>query len=240
MLASLFIGGTAFFSTGSGALQAEDRRDNKINALSERVIELARHFEGLHLSAYRCPAGKLTIGYGHTGDVREGDRLRDKRAAEVLLIQDMDVHRREVLNVLKGVPLTQSQLDALTSASYNCGCLKGGKSGFAGYLKNHLPLLNDEELPARQLERELHGIIAYLCRYNRANGRFMDGLLRRRLSEGLILAGSEDPIVSPEEYRSLKESAVAELPDPLAKKNEQLIAQMVRALLERRGVIAAL
>ena len=31
------------------------------------ILDLIKHFEGLNLKAYKCPAGKLTIGYGHTG-----------------------------------------------------------------------------------------------------------------------------------------------------------------------------
>ena len=34
---------------------------------SQAGIDLIKHFEGCELKAYYCPAGILTIGYGHTG-----------------------------------------------------------------------------------------------------------------------------------------------------------------------------
>ena len=41
----------------------------KINAAG---LQLIKEFEGLRLEAYRCPAGVLSIGFGHTIGVREG------------------------------------------------------------------------------------------------------------------------------------------------------------------------
>ena len=36
-------------------------------------LGIIKEFEGLKLKAYTCPAGILTIGYGHTGkDVFDG------------------------------------------------------------------------------------------------------------------------------------------------------------------------
>ena len=53
------------------------------------ILDLIKHFEGLHTNAYKCPAGKLTIGYGHTGkDVSEGMTISEKQA-EQYLISDM-------------------------------------------------------------------------------------------------------------------------------------------------------
>lgn len=49
---------------------------------SEKGKALIREFESLRLEAYRCPAGVLTIGYGHTAGVKEGDRI-DKRVCRV-------------------------------------------------------------------------------------------------------------------------------------------------------------
>jgi GH24 family phage-related lysozyme (muramidase) len=34
----------------------------------ETAVALIRQFDGCRLQAYRCPAGKWTIGYGHTAD----------------------------------------------------------------------------------------------------------------------------------------------------------------------------
>ena len=50
---------------------------------------LIRRFEGLKLSRYRCPAGVLTIGYGHTGrDVALYAKSITQEKAEALLKND--------------------------------------------------------------------------------------------------------------------------------------------------------
>ena len=74
--------------------------------------------EGLRLEAYRDAAGVLTIGYGHTKDVREGDRISAYYAKE-LLRQDVWEVEQQVL-ALK-VARTAGQLDALVSFAYNLG-----------------------------------------------------------------------------------------------------------------------
>ena len=42
---------------------------------SDKLLNKMMVFEGLRLTAYRDAAGVLTIGYGHTKGVREGDRI---------------------------------------------------------------------------------------------------------------------------------------------------------------------
>ena len=51
---------------------------------SENGIELIKKFEGCKLTAYRDPVGVLTIGYGHTGDVKEGQKITQKKAEDLL------------------------------------------------------------------------------------------------------------------------------------------------------------
>ena len=51
----------------------------------ESLLCLLRAHEGLKLDAYLCPAGRLTIGYGHTGpDVTEGMKITNEQAEEFL------------------------------------------------------------------------------------------------------------------------------------------------------------
>ena len=59
-----------------GALEVEETFPGDVTALVER---LQREFEGLKLEAYVCPAGVLTIGFGHTGP--EVKPLRGEAAA---------------------------------------------------------------------------------------------------------------------------------------------------------------
>ena len=62
-----------------------------------QVKRLLKKHEGLSLSLYKCPAGKLTIGYGHNIE----DRGISEEAAELLLEQDMMIAYKQVKNAVK-------------------------------------------------------------------------------------------------------------------------------------------
>ena len=85
---------------------------------TEILIEKLTEMEGLRLEAYRDAAGVLTIGYGHTRGVREGDRISAYWAKE-LLREDVEEVAKNVLSL--GVARTEGQLDALTSFAFNVG-----------------------------------------------------------------------------------------------------------------------
>ena len=85
---------------------------------TEILIEKLMEMEGLRLEAYRDAAGVLTIGYGHTRGVREGDRISAYWAKE-LLREDVEEVEQDVLSL--GVARTEGQLDALTSFAFNVG-----------------------------------------------------------------------------------------------------------------------
>ena len=85
---------------------------------TEILIEKLMEMEGLRLEAYRDAAGVLTIGYGHTRGVREGDRISAYWAKE-LLREDVEEVAKNVLSL--GVARTEGQLDALTSFAFNVG-----------------------------------------------------------------------------------------------------------------------
>ena len=55
--------------------------------VDEKGYDLIKQFEGLRLNAYRCPAGKWTIGYGHTRGVKKGMYI-SKAVATHFLIED--------------------------------------------------------------------------------------------------------------------------------------------------------
>ena len=72
------------------------------------------------MKAYKCPAGKWTIGYGHTGkDVYEGKVITEEGAVQ-LLRQDLKIFENAVKRNVK-VNLTQNQRDALISWTFNLG-----------------------------------------------------------------------------------------------------------------------
>lgn len=88
--------------------------------LSQNGIELIQYFEGLRLKAYYCSAGKLTIGYGHTGsDVRVGMVITKEKADE-LFRKDIKQFEKDVNSLLQ-VPVSQNQFDALVSFAFNLG-----------------------------------------------------------------------------------------------------------------------
>ena len=80
---------------------------------------IIKYCEGLRLNSYVCPAGKPTIGWGHTYGVKLG-RTISEAEAEVLLDHDYQQAEDDVLELVT-VPLTDNQLGALTSFVFNLG-----------------------------------------------------------------------------------------------------------------------
>lgn len=81
-------------------------------------MEKLKEFEGFRSEAYLDSAGVPTIGYGHTKDVRMGDRITEYCAKEYLL-QDI-YETEEAINCLE-IARTEGQFDALVSLAYNIG-----------------------------------------------------------------------------------------------------------------------
>jgi lysozyme len=134
--------------------------------ISDAGIGLIKEFEGFSPVPYLCPAGKLTIGYGHTGnDFSRLDSVTIKRAEEILR---GDLKWAEAaVNKWVEQPLNQWQFDALCSLIYNIGVDAFRKSTL-------LRVLNagrHDEVPAQFL------------RWVYAGGKVMPGLVRRRQQE---------------------------------------------------------
>lgn len=79
---------------------------------------LIKGYEKLRLLAYVCDAGKLTIGWGHTRNVRAGQRCSPKEAEDFF---SEDLAEAELAVNSVGVPFTQNQFDALVSLVFNIG-----------------------------------------------------------------------------------------------------------------------
>ena len=134
--------------------------------ISQKGTDLIKRFEGCRLSAYKCPAGILTIGYGHTGsDVHPGMTITQNEA-DRLLKMDLVIHCNNVNNLVK-VPLTQNQFDALVSFEFNVGY---------GALKTStlLRLLNN---------KDYKGASEQFGRWVWGGGRILPGLVNRRKAE---------------------------------------------------------
>lgn len=101
---------------------------------SEKGINLIKQFEGCKLTAYLCPAGVWTIGYGHTEGVNKGDKITQDKAEE-LLKQDLSKFE-DALNSY-GFAISQNQFDALISFMFNIGIQAFRTSTMFKYLRKN-------------------------------------------------------------------------------------------------------
>ena len=99
-------------------LSEATKKKKNIMKTTERLLTQLMVMEGLRLEAYEDAAGVPTIGYGHTKDVRMGDRISEYWAKE-LLRDDIDEAERQVKEL--GVARNEAQLDALVSFVFNLG-----------------------------------------------------------------------------------------------------------------------
>ena len=80
---------------------------------------LIKSFERCEPTSYRCPAGKWTLGYGHTRGVTQGQTCTRDQADRWL---DQDISDAErIIRKHVSVPLTQGQFDAMVSFVFNIG-----------------------------------------------------------------------------------------------------------------------
>ena len=84
---------------------------------SKHAEALIQNAEGYSSKAYLCPAGKWTIGWGHTKGVKSGD-VCSKELALIYLQEDLKEAARIVEQYVK-VPLNQNQFDSLCSFAFN-------------------------------------------------------------------------------------------------------------------------
>ncbi len=86
----------------------------------KNCVSLIKKYEGCRLEAYRDPVGVLTIGYGHTGGVREGQVITQAEA-EAYLRNDLERSEGLVMKYDGRYRWTQNEMDALVSFCYNIG-----------------------------------------------------------------------------------------------------------------------
>lgn len=145
--------------------------------INETGLAIIRRFEVLRLTTYICPAGVLTIGWGHTGaDVRPGMTITRERAVE-LLNQDVDDFEACVSGAVRGVLLTSDQFSALVSFAFNVGCAAFQKSTLLRLLR----------------ACDLLGAADQFPRWNKSKGIVLRGLThRRRVERTFFLGGGHE------------------------------------------------
>jgi len=139
--------------------------------ISQNGLEFIKKYEGFQSKPYLCPAGKLTIGYGHVISPHEqfNSPITEKDADRIL---ENDLKVTET-TIAKGVivPLTQGKYDALVSLVYNWG---GGN-----FLRSiGLRCLNnsDYKKAAEEFFSSETGVVTI-------KGKFSQGLYNRRQGE---------------------------------------------------------
>lgn len=130
---------------------------------SQRGIDLIKQFEGLRLTAYKCPAGVYTIGYGHTRGVKRGMKITEEEAS-AYLTADLRNSEKAVERYDGIYHWRQNEFDALVSFTFNCGA-----TNLRALLRNG--------------RRNRSQIAATLPLYRKAGGKVLKGLERRRAAE---------------------------------------------------------
>lgn len=140
---------------------------------SEKGIRLIKQFEGCRLTAYPDPGtggDPWTIGYGWTHPI-DGKPVKpgmtiDQETADRLLKTGLVSYENDVLKLVK-VKLTQGQFDALVSFAYNVGSRS----------------LSTSTLLKKLNGGDVNGAADEFPRWNKAGGKVMSGLTRRREAE---------------------------------------------------------
>lgn len=149
--------------------------------LGSRGLDLIRNFEGCArlradglVEAYPDPGtggAPWTIGWGHTGsDVGPGT-VWTREKCDSQLVLDLAKYASDVARAIGDAPTTQAQFDAMVSFHYNTGAIAR-----ATLTKLHR-------------EGKFAAAAREFARWNRAGGRVLAGLTRRRASEAKLYAG---------------------------------------------------
>lgn len=134
-------------------------------------IKLITSFEGCRLTAYKCPAGVWTIGYGHTRGVQQGQAITKAQAAR-LLAEDLERYEDNVNKYYDRYRWSQNEFDALVSFAYNVGSIDKLTAGGT---------------------RSRQEIADKMLLYNKANGKALAGLTRRRQAERALFVATSQP-----------------------------------------------
>jgi lysozyme len=145
--------------------------------VNEKGLTLMRSFEGCKLDAYPDPGSRdgkpVTIGWGSTGpDIALGMRWTQEQA-DARHEQDVAKFAAGVEKLLNGTPTNSDQFSALVSLAYNIGL---GALGSSTLLKLHKA-------------GDHAGAAAQFIRWNKNDGRVMNGLTRRREAEARLYRG---------------------------------------------------
>ena len=129
---------------------------------TEILLQKVMEMEGCRLEAYQDAAGVPTIGYGHTKNVRMGDKISEYWAKEMLR-EDIEEAERQVKEL--GVAKTEGQLDALVSFVFNLGIERLKTSTLLKVIRNG----GSRQQIKKEFKRWVYG-----------GGKQLPGLVKRR------------------------------------------------------------
>lgn len=141
---------------------------------SEKCINLITKYEGCRLTSYKCPAGKWTIGYGHTAGVTSGMTITQTQAIEFLK-QDLLKFEQLVKKYDSKYHWTQNEFDACVSFAFNIGSIS--------------------QLTANGT-RTKQQIATKMLEYCKAGGKTLSGLVKRRKEEQALFLSSSSIVTN--------------------------------------------
>ena len=153
--------------------------------INRDTLDLVKQFEGLELKAYHDPVGVLTIGYGYTNragfgpGVKQGEVWTEGRA-EDMLREGLRRFGDKVLPLLLYTP-TENQFGAMVSLAYNIGMTNFASS-------TCLKRFN---------EGDVEGAAEALTWFNKAGGKVLRGLVRRRAAEKTLFLKDMPSLATP-------------------------------------------
>ena len=140
----------------------------------KKGIALIVQFEGIKLTPYVCPAGLWTVGIGTL--IGNGKTLPPEWNRKFTLEECYALLNKELRSIERGiskyvtVPITQNQFDAIVSFVYNLG----------------LGAFQRSTLRRKINRQDFVGAAKEFLRWNKANGKPLKGLTRRRLAESTL------------------------------------------------------
>lgn len=165
ILGALILTGLIFSSYEA---KSENLRTSQIG------INVIKSFEGFRSKTYLDIVKVPTIGYGHTATAKIG-MVIDRNEGERLLRYDLVRFENHIHKRVKR-PLKQYEFDALSSFCFNLGYRISGELQDAINTSNHQKVYYKMNL------------------YNRAGGRVVNGLVRRRLAESKMYLGNKETL----------------------------------------------
>lgn len=130
-------------------------------------------WEAFRGDAYNDGVGTTTIGFGTTAGVKPGDKITVERALAAALA-DANKHGEAIKKCIK-VPLFQHEWDSFNSVAYNIG-----PTAFC-----------NSTLVKKLNAGDYAGACAEISRWNKAGGKVLRGLVKRRAAERAMCEGKE-------------------------------------------------